>query len=88
MTPEISSIALVVGLFLLGVGSPGPNFLVVAERAMASGFRDGILTGLVLVFSREFMRDAYRRFRRALEMLFGGALVLFGIRLALAGRPR
>lgn len=34
------------GLFLLGVASPGPNFLVVVERSMASGFRAGFVTAL------------------------------------------
>lgn len=46
MAPEISAIFLIVGLFMLGVISPGPNFLVVAERSMASGFRAGVATGL------------------------------------------
>ncbi|MFW6084900.1 MAG: LysE family translocator, partial [Gemmatimonadota bacterium] len=46
MPLEIDAMALVVGLFLLGVVSPGPNFLVVAERSMASGFRAGFMTAL------------------------------------------
>lgn len=46
MSPEISSIGIVVGLFLLGLVSPGPNFLVVAEHSLASGFRGGFVTGV------------------------------------------
>lgn len=43
---HVPAIALVVGLFALGLVSPGPNFLVVVERSMASGFRGGFVTGL------------------------------------------
>lgn len=45
MSPE-AAILLVIGLFLLGVVSPGPNFLVVVEHGMATGFRGGLSTGL------------------------------------------
>jgi len=46
MSSELSAVGLAVGLFLLGVASPGPNFLVVAQRSMGSGFRAGCWTGL------------------------------------------
>ncbi len=46
ISAEVASVLLVVGLFMLGVASPGPNFVVVVERSMASGFRAGFVTGL------------------------------------------
>jgi amino acid exporter len=46
MIHEVCAVLLVVGLFLLGVISPGPNFLIVAERSIASGFRAGFAAGL------------------------------------------
>ncbi|MBN4081240.1 LysE family transporter [Caldithrix abyssi] len=46
MENEISAILLVVALFLLGVISPGPNFLVVVQKSLSSGQRGGIITGL------------------------------------------
>lgn len=46
MPSELSAVLLAVGLFLLGVASPGPNFLVVVQRSLASGFRAGVVTGL------------------------------------------
>lgn len=46
MDDHLQSILLVVSLFLLGVLTPGPNFLVVVEQSLSSGRRSGILTGL------------------------------------------
>ena len=36
----------VIGLFLLGLVSPGPNFLVVVDATLSYGRRAGVLTGL------------------------------------------
>lgn len=43
---HVESISLVVGLFLLGVLSPGPNFVVVVQASLAGGRRAGVATGL------------------------------------------
>lgn len=46
MGNEISSVVLAIGIFLIGVISPGPNFLVVAQSSLSLGRTAGILTGL------------------------------------------
>lgn len=42
----MDSIALVVGLFMLGVLSPGPNFVVVVQASLSGGRQAGVATGL------------------------------------------
>ncbi len=46
MAPEFQSILAAGALFFLGLISPGPNFLVVAESTLRRGQRSGIFTGL------------------------------------------
>ncbi len=46
MAAETGSILTVLGLFALGVLSPGPNFLVVVQSSMSRGWIAGFVTGL------------------------------------------
>lgn len=46
MNPYVDSVLTVVVLFLLGLISPGPNFLVVVQSTLRSGRLAGFLTGL------------------------------------------
>lgn len=47
---HLTSIYIVIGLFLLGVVSPGLNFLVVTQQSLNSGQRAGTITGLGVAF--------------------------------------
>ena len=47
---HLTSVFLVTGLFLLGVISPGPNFLIVTQQSLGKGHRAGIATGLGIAF--------------------------------------
>ena len=47
---HLISILIVIGLFLLGVVSPGPNFLVVTQQSLNNGLKAGVMTGLGVAF--------------------------------------
>lgn len=47
---HLTSIFLVIGLFLLGVISPGPNFLIVTQQSLNNGQKAGFMTGLGVAF--------------------------------------
>lgn len=89
MTPEFSSIILVIGLFLLGVVSPGPNFLVVVERSMASGFRGGLATGVGVALGDALYAGAgilgVTGFMSRVGWLFAAVKILGGIYIAWIG---
>jgi amino acid exporter len=46
LSPAVTAVTTVVGLFLLGLVSPGPNFLVVLDATLSYGRRAGVVTGL------------------------------------------
>ncbi|HXW61495.1 MAG TPA: LysE family transporter [Candidatus Acidoferrales bacterium] len=46
MNAEFHAVLMVVGLFFLGLVSPGPNFFVVIEATLRTGRTAGLLTGL------------------------------------------
>ena len=50
MTIDVHALSLVLGLFSLGLISPGPNFLVLTQTSLRSGFKAGAKTaaGIVL----------------------------------------
>lgn len=64
---HLPSILLVIGLFLLGVVSPGPNFFVLTQQSLNKGHKAGIATGLGI---------ALGDFIYAFAGLFGLATVL------------
>lgn len=46
LSTSVTATLSVIGLFLLGLVSPGPNFLVVVDSTLSYGRRAGIVTGL------------------------------------------
>jgi threonine/homoserine/homoserine lactone efflux protein len=89
---DMNAIAAVTGIFALGVMSPGPNFLVVAQRAVTRGRADALATMLgVLTISMVWASSSlfgisvvFKLFpwtRLVLKLVGAGYLVWFGVRL-------
>ena len=78
----LNSILLVMGLFLLGVVSPGPNFLVVIQQSLSKGHKAGIVTGLGVALG-DFLYAAAGLF--GLAALIGLSGWLFGLIKFLGG---
>jgi threonine/homoserine/homoserine lactone efflux protein len=89
---DVSAIVGVTGIFALGVMSPGPNFLVVAQRAVTRGRADALATMLGVVtismiwagsslFGISVVFKLFPWTRLALKLVGAGYLVWFGIRL-------
>lgn len=79
---HLTSIFLVIGLFLLGAISPGPNFLVVTQQSLNSGHRAGIITGFGVAFG-DFIYASAGLFGLATMITLAGWL--FGLIKALGG---
>ena len=92
---HIYSIFLVIGLFLLGVISPGPNFLVVSQQSLNKGLKPGIVTGLGIALG-DFIYASAGLFGLAsvislagwlfslIKILGGAYLIYIGIKMIVA----
>jgi threonine/homoserine/homoserine lactone efflux protein len=89
---DVNAIVGVTGIFALGVMSPGPNFLVVAQRAVTRGRADALATMLGVVtismvwassslFGISVVFKLFPWTRLALKLLGAAYLVWFGVRL-------
>jgi threonine/homoserine/homoserine lactone efflux protein len=89
---DLHAVAAVAGIFALGVMSPGPNFLVIARRAVTRGRSDalaavlGVVTiSMVWAASSLFgIAVVFRLFpwtHLALKVLGAGYLIWIGVRL-------
>jgi threonine/homoserine/homoserine lactone efflux protein len=89
---DVNAIVGVTGIFALGVMSPGPNFLVVAQRAVTRGRADALATMLGVVtismiwassslFGISVVFKLFPWTRLVLKLLGAAYLVWFGVRL-------
>jgi threonine/homoserine/homoserine lactone efflux protein len=89
---DLRTIAAVAGIFALGVMSPGPNFLVIAQRAVAHGRAEALaaVLGVVAVsmlwaasslFGLSVVFTLFPWTRLALKVMGAGYLVWAGLRL-------
>jgi len=89
---DVNAIAAVTGIFALGVMSPGPNFLVVAQRAVTRGRADALATMLGVVtismvwassslFGISVVFKLFPWARLVLKLVGAAYLVWFGVRL-------
>ena len=86
------AVIVLAGIFAVGVMSPGPNFMVVAQRAVARGRTDALVTALGVVtvsalwagsslFGIGVMFTLFPWTRLLLRVLGAGYLVWAGLRL-------
>jgi len=87
-----NSILLVISLFLLGVVSPGPNFLALTNQSLNKGFKMGVVTGLGIavgdliyasigLFGMNSLIDVMGSFFGFVKLIGGLYLVYLGYRM-------